>query len=129
MTRFNRTFLLAGLLCVLMALPALAADPKVSKSILTTDDGSSVVVLRVSAADKAVYGVTISDGSASVEDIVAPDGWVGIATDDMVMFRTTDKPIKSGGSVSFRIVTKNSDATLGVTFRDKRNQFGKKTDV
>jgi hypothetical protein len=129
MTRFNRTILLVGVLCVLMALPALAADPTVTKRVLSTDDGSSVVVLRVSASDKAVYGITVSDASASVDDIVAPDGWVGIATDDMIMFRTVDKPISSGKSLSFRIVTKNSQATLGVTFRDKRNNFGSKKDV
>jgi hypothetical protein len=113
-----------------MALPALAADPSVTKSVLSTDDGSTVVVvLRVSAADKAVYGITVSDGSASVEDIVAPEGWVGIATDDMVMFRTVDTPIASGKALSFRIVTKNSEATLGVTFRDKKSAFGSKEDV
>jgi len=129
MTRFHRTILLGGVLCVLVALPALAADPKVTKSVLSTEDGTSVVVLRVSAAEKPVYGITVSDGSASVEDILAPKGWVGIATDDMVMFRTVDTPIASGKALSFRIVTKNSEATLGVTFRDKHNTFGSKTDV
>ena len=129
MTRFNRTILLAGLVCVLIALPALAADPKVTKSVQSAGDGSSVVVLRVSAADRNVYGITISDGSASVEDIIAPEGWVGIATDDMVMFRTVDSPIPSGRSLSFRIVTKNSDAALGVTFHDKRTTIGSKKDV
>ncbi len=129
MTRFNRTILLAGALCVLMALPALAADPTVTKSVVPTEDGSPVVVLKVSAAGKAVYGITVSDASASIEDIFAPDGWVGIATDDMIMFRTTDKPIASGKALSFRIVTKNSDAALGVTFRDEKKTFGPKKDV
>jgi hypothetical protein len=112
-----------------MALPALAADPSVTKSVLSMEDGSTVLVLRVSAAGKAVYGITVSDGSASVEDIVAPEGWVGIATDDMILFRTVDTPIASGKALSFRIVTKNSQATLGVTFRDKDNTFGSKKDV
>ena len=56
MTRFNRAALVTGVLCVVAALPALAADPTVSKGVLAADDGSSVVVLTVSAADKAVYG-------------------------------------------------------------------------
>ena len=57
MTRFNRTILLGGVLCVLMALPALAADPSVTKSVLSTDDGSTVVVvLTVSAAGKDCGG-------------------------------------------------------------------------
>jgi hypothetical protein len=129
MTRFNRTVFLGGVLCVLMALPALAADPSVTKSVIPNEDGSPVVVLKVAASGKAVYGITVSDGSASIEDIFAPDGWVGIATDDMIMFRTTDKPIASGKALSFRIVTKNSDATLGVTFRDEKNTFGPKKDV
>ena len=128
MTRFNRTLFLTSILCVLLALPAMAA-PKASKSVLTSDDGTTVVVLSVSASGKAVYGVTVSDASASVEDIIAPEGWVGIATDDMILFRTVDTPIASGKSMSFRIVTKNADATLGVTFRDKKTTFGSKTDV
>ena len=128
MTRFNRTLLLAGALCLILALPALAA-PSVTKSVLTTDDGQTVVVLNVTASGTSVYGVMVSDGTASVEDIVAPEGWVGIATDDMILFRTVDKPIDSGKSVAFRIVTKNASATLGVTFRDKRSTFGARSDV
>ena len=129
MTRFNRTILLTGLICVLMALPALAADPSVSKSVLATQDGSSVVVLRVSVSDQAVYGINVSDASASVEDVVVPDGWVGIATDDMIMFRTLDNPISLGQSVSFRIVTKNPQASLDVVFRDKKTAIGSRSNI
>lgn len=129
MTRFNRAVLVAGVSCVVAAFPALAADPTVSKSILAADDGGSVVVLTVEAADKAVYGVTISDASASVEDIIAPEGWVGIATDDTIFFRTLDAPITSGKAVSFRVVTKNSGASLAVTFRDLKTAIGSKKDV
>jgi hypothetical protein len=128
MTRFNRTLFLAGVICVLAALPALAADPTVSKSVLADGD-MDVVILKVSASTRAVYGITITDATASIDDIVAPEGWVGIATDDMIMFRTVDTPIGSGAAALFRIVTKNSGATLSVTFRDLKTAFGSKTDV
>jgi hypothetical protein len=122
-------FLLIGVLGLSIALPALAADPGVTKNIVTNEEGESVVVLTVSAAEKAVFGITVSDASASVEDIIAPDGWVGIATDDMVMFRTMEKPITSGKALTFRIVTTDTEAPLSVTFRDKKRNFGSTKDV
>lgn len=129
MTRFNCSILVATVICALFALPALARDPSVTKSVLTSEDGSSVVVVSVSAAERAVYGINISDASASLEDIAAPDGWVGIATDGMIMFRTMDNPIDAGKSLSFRIVTKNSQAPLGFVFRDKKTAFAAKQGI
>ena len=116
MTRFNRSIALAGAICVLLALPALASDPGATKSVLTTADGS-------------VYGINVSDASASLEDISVPDGWVGIATDDMILLRTLDNPIGAGEAVSFRIVTKNSQAPLGLVFRDKKTAFASKEGI
>ena len=58
MSRLNRTMFLAVALAVVVALPALAADPSVSKSVLASDDGSAVILLNVSAKGTAVYGVT-----------------------------------------------------------------------
>ncbi|MDH3217144.1 MAG: hypothetical protein OEN01_12800 [Candidatus Krumholzibacteria bacterium] len=124
MTRFNRTVLLAGSLCVLVALSALAQGPSVTKSVLGSDDGSSVVLVRVTARDQAVYGVTITDATGSVEDIVAPEGWAGITSGDLVLFRTVDTPIPSGRSLSFRIVTTNAQADMGISFRGKKSAFG-----
>jgi hypothetical protein len=130
MTRFNRLALVAGVFCVVAALPALAADPTVSKSVFATEEGgSSVILLTVSGADHAVYGVTVSDASASLEDIIVPEGWVGIATDDLILFRTLEEPITSGKQVVFRIVTKNAGSTLGVTFRDLQTAVGSKKEV
>jgi hypothetical protein len=124
MTRFNRIIISLAALGVLFAVPALAADPGVSKSVLGQDDGTSVVVLNVSAKDRDIYGITVSDASASIDDIVAPNGWIALSAGDVVVFRTVDTPIKSGQSVAFRIVTTNSQASLNVTFRDAKSAFG-----
>lgn len=123
------TLLVAALLFALIVAPAMAADPAVTKSVLGEADGASVVLLRVTAKDRAVYGVTITDASASVEDIIAPEGWIGISSGDRVLFRTTDTPIKTGRTVSFRIVTTNGQADLGVTFRGEKTAFGSKKTI
>jgi hypothetical protein len=129
MTRFNRAALVTGVLCVVAALPALAAEPTVSKSILGADNGSSVLVITFSGADQAVYGVTLTDASASFEDIVVPEGWVGIATDDTILLRTLDTPITSDKSATFRVVTKNANAALSATYRDLKTTIGSKQDI
>ncbi len=109
---------------VLVALPGMAATPAVTKSIAGSDDGSAVVVVRVTAANESVYGVTIKDASGSIEDIVAPKGWVGISSGSDVIFRTGDKPIRAGSSLSFRLITSNEDAGLSVSFRNMDNTIG-----
>ena len=122
MTRFTLTLVLLLSISVVFALPA-AADPKVSKSVLTTADGTTVVILSISASGKDIYGISISDASGSIEDISVPDGWAGVASNDRIVFRTSDKPIASGRSNTFRIVTKKADAGLNVTFSDKKTAF------
>ncbi len=57
---------------VLVALPVLAAGPTVTKSVTSSEDGVSVVVIRVSASGETVYGINITDASGSIKDIIAP---------------------------------------------------------
>jgi len=129
MTRFNRTIILVLALSMLVALPALAADPAVSKRVLTDSDGMTVIVLTVSAKDQNVYGITVDDASASIEDVVAPNGWAAVTSGDKVSFRTVDSPIAAGKSQAFRIVTKNASGSLGVQFRDEKSMFGTKKSI
>lgn len=129
MTRTRYTFLLVLMLTALVAVPVFAADPTVSKRVIMEDDGSTVVVLNVVARDRAVYGLTVVDASASIDDIVAPDGWAAVTTGDRVSFRTVDKPIRSGSTLAFRIVTTGSSSELGVTFRDDKSSFGSKKKI
>ena len=113
-------------LTVGFGLAAAADDPVVSKRALMETDEGTVIVLTVSGSDRAVYGMTITDASASIEDIVAPDGWAGVAGEDKVVFRTVDKPVTSGSSVAFRIVTRNAAATYEIVFSDAKTRFGAK---
>lgn len=108
----------------LLCLPASAAGPVVKKSVLAGDDGSAVILLRVSAGSTSIYGVTVEDATGSIEDVIAPKGWVSISDGSKVLFRTGSKPIKGGATTSFRIVTKNKDAGLRVRFKDAKTQVG-----
>lgn len=109
---------------VWIALPVLAAEPSATKSVLGSEDGTTVVVIRVTAAGQSVYGVTIKDDSGSIKDIVAPKGWVGITDGTDIIFRTGDKPIRAGSSLTFRLHTTNEDGALSVSFRDLDSPVG-----
>jgi hypothetical protein len=82
----------------LAALPVLAAGPSVSKRVMGEGGGEAVVLVRVIASDQDVYGVTIKDASASITDIAAPKGWVGISSGRDVIFRTGGSQMKGGPS-------------------------------
>lgn len=125
--RFTLTMLVLVTLGMTLAAPATAADPQASKRVMTDADGSSVVLVNVVATSREIYAISINDASSSIEDIVAPNGWVGISSGDRVLFRTGDSPITPGKSVTFRIVTKNSTASLGIVFSDAKTAFGKTT--
>ena len=114
-----RSTLMILAICVLIATPVLSAEPVVSKSIFAESGAETVLLVKISGADKAIFGINLADDSGSITDIYAPKGWVGISTGDEVMFRTGDKPIAKGSTVTFRIVTTNKAAPLGVTFRDR----------
>ncbi len=109
---------------VLVALPVLAAGPTVTKSVTSSEDGVSVVVIRVSASGETVYGINITDASGSIKDIIAPKGWIGISSGSDVMFRTGEKPIRAGNSLVFRLVTTNEQGGLSITFRDENSAIG-----
>ncbi len=113
----------------LAAAPALAAEPVVSKRVMTEDDGTAVLVVEVRAADHAIYGVTLLDESASVTDVVAPKGWAGITSGDRVVFATVDTPVGAGERVVFRVVTSNKTAPLAVTFRDAKSMIHAKQTI
>jgi hypothetical protein len=109
---------------VLIAVPALAASPTATKTVTSSGEVVSVVVVRVTASSESVYGVTIKDESGSIKDIVAPKGWVGISSGTDVIFRTGSKPIRAGSSMTFRLVTSNEAGELSITFRDEDSLIG-----
>jgi len=124
MKRSVGIFALVAIVATALALPVLAAGPNVTKSVLGDDGGNAVVVVRVAATSDDIYGVTIKDASASIGDIVAPKGWVGISSGRDVIFRTDDSPIKAGSSAAFRLTTTNAGAELSVSFRDSKSLIG-----
>ena len=125
MKRSIWTIHLAVCLALALTIPALAAGPSVTKSVIGESvDGTAVVVIKVTATDGAIYGIDIKDASGSINDIIAPKGWVGITSGKKVIFRTGGKPIRSGASTSFRLVTTNKHAPLSVSFRNERSSVG-----
>ena len=121
MFRILSTILFVAALAGIAAGPALSAEPAVSKSVMTEDNGTAVLIVEVRAASEPIYGITVVDASASVTDVVAPKGWSGISSGDRVVFSTVDKPVEAGGSVVFRLVTTNKEAPLRFTFRDAKS--------
>jgi hypothetical protein len=124
MKRSIWTLAMVIVLGALLALPVVAAAPNVTKSVLGTEEGTSVVLIRVTATSDAIYGINVKDVSGSISDIVAPKGWLGISSGTEVLFRTGDKPIKAGTSLTFRIYTSNEGGELSVSFRDKDSVIG-----
>jgi hypothetical protein len=120
MTRSTLFVLLACVFAAFLVVPAIAADPVVKKSVITEDEGTTALKISVSAANKPIYGITITDDTGSITNIVVPKGWVGISSGDRVILRSGD-PISSGETVAFRILTTNKSAPLGITFRDVKS--------
>lgn len=121
--------LISILTLLLLAAPILAAGPTVQKSILAGENGTSVILLQVNAGSSSIYGITIEDESGSIDDVIAPKGWCSIASDSKAVFRTGDKPINSGATLSLRIITTSETATFGVTFKDAKTQIGSKKTI
>jgi hypothetical protein len=114
---------------VLVAVPALAADPKVSRSVSGSEDGISLLEIRITASGESVYAVKIKDESGSIKDILAPKGWVGISSGSDVLFRTGSKPIRSGSSMVFRLKTTNEAGGLSFSFQDENGVIGSGVDI
>ena len=121
MFRILSALVLVAALAGIAAGPALSAEPVVSKRVMTEDVGTAVLIVEVKAASEPIYGITVVDASASVTDIVAPKGWSGISSGDRVVLSTVDKPVETGHSVVFRLVTTNKEAPLRFTFRDAKS--------
>lgn len=126
MTRFHLATLLALALCVALAMPALAADPIVTKRVVTNETGGSVIILSVFGTGRDVYGMTITCRGSEIDDIFAPYGWAGVCGGDKAVFATGDEPVSSGQSMNFRIVTTDRRADVDVTFRDLKSQIGER---
>jgi hypothetical protein len=129
MSRFAFTVIMIIALATVIAAPVSAAEPVLVKRVVTEDDGTAVVVVDIRAADRAIYGVTITDASGSITDIIAPKGWAGISSGDRVVFMTTDTPVAAGKSVAFKMVTTDKSARLNVTFRDAQNMIHVKQTI
>jgi hypothetical protein len=123
MTRFHRLALVTVAIAFIAALPA-AADPTATKQLVKQNNDSSVFAIEVTASGKTVYSVTITDETGSIIDVIAPKGWVGITSGDRTLFRSNEKPIESGTKAIFKVVTTNSEAPLGVTFRGAKKPIG-----
>jgi hypothetical protein len=124
MKRLICAFVTLTVFSLVMIATALAAEPVVSKTVLTGDDDVSVVLINVRASDATIYGITVSDESGSIEDIIAPKGWVAIASDTEATFLTGDAPVTSERTVTFRVLRKNIGGSLVVRFRDAKSYLG-----
>jgi len=118
----KRSLLFVLGLLVLAAVPAWADGPTAQKATKGSADGITTFAITVAADGEDVYGVTIK--GAQMEDIRAPQGWVGIASGSSVMFRTGEHPVTSGNSLEFKIQTSEPSAALTISFRGKEDVVG-----
>jgi len=128
MKKSIRSFMLAAAV-VFAAVSVLAAGPSVRKSVSVSADGVSVIVLKVTGASRDVYTLAIDDPSGSIQDIVAPKGWCGIADGSRIVFHTSNKPIRQAKSVYFRIVSSNKDAQFDIGFKDAKALIATKKSI
>jgi len=121
------------IICVLvvgsLAASSVLADPLISKRVVSSPDGTSMVIIKVLADVQDIYGIAIENSQNAFEDIEAPRGWVAIASSDQALFRTESDPITPGDSMSFVIVASDWGVDLSVIFRGKRGFFGKKQNI
>jgi len=122
----SRISILLGLLAAvaLVGASTVAAAPSASKRVLGETQGTAVLLIQVTATDGDIYGVNIEDASGSVVDVIVPKGWVGITSGGKTIFRTSEKPIRAGSRLAFRVVTVSKDAALTVSFRDAETAVG-----
>jgi hypothetical protein len=114
--------ILVLLVLVVAVVPAwAAAAPTATKAVKAESDGVTTLAVTVSS-DEEVYAVTIS--GASIDDIRAPKGWVGVASGNHVVFMTGENPVKSGSDLAFKILTTEPSAALKVSFRGKEDPIG-----
>lgn len=128
MSRLNRILCLAVALSVVVALPALAATPTVTKKQTPAHGDNNMVLVTVTASGTDVYGVMLTGDAGSIEDIVAPEGWAGVSDGEIIAFHSVDTPIKSGKSLVFRILMKGS-GNLGAVFYDAKGIFGSADNI
>ena len=129
MKKLVMALVIGALIGLSVGLPVFSANPNVTKSVVASDDATAVIVVRVTSSGQSIYGITITDDSASIEDIVSPKGWSGLASDGHIVFATVDHPITSGSSKLFRIVSTNANAAFSVSLRDANRLLVVKKDI
>ncbi|MFH1755230.1 MAG: hypothetical protein ABIA59_05955 [Candidatus Latescibacterota bacterium] len=129
MKKLTVVLVIGAVIGVLAGLPVFSANPNISKSVLISDDATSVIVVRVTSSGESIYGISITDDSGSIMDIVSPKGWSGVASDGHIVFATVDQPINPGSSKSFRIVTSNVNASYSVRLRDANRLLVAKQNI
>jgi hypothetical protein len=115
----------AVLILAALLFPALlfAQEPSLSRSHYEAEPGLSVMTLTLSAGGQAVYGIIIEVPGGGVEDLAVPDGWSGVASDDHILFHSFEKPIASGRSLSFKVLTRKPESALKWHIQDRKGRI------
>jgi len=128
MTHLHKLAMVTVAIAFIATAPA-GAEPTATKKLVKQENDSSVLAIEVTASGKTVYSVTITDDTGSIIDVKAPKGWVGITSGERTLFRSNEKPIESGQKVVFKVVTTDSSAPLGVTYRGAKKPIGGKQTI
>lgn len=123
MVATRRLLLLSVFLLLLPAL-AFAQEASLSRTHYEAEPGLSVMLLQLKAGNQAVHGFYVEDPTGSVQELVSPNGWSGVTSGELTLFHSLDKPVASGRTLTFKVLTKNPNATLNWYVQDSKGRIG-----
>ena len=103
---------------------ALAAAPRLTKSVTPMEEGIFMVRIRVTASGNDVYALRLIDPEAAIVDVFSPRGWV-IVTDGEETLARTGSALKDGKSVEFVLYSKSDKISYTWSAFGKIKQIGK----
>jgi hypothetical protein len=119
-----KSLTLSILMVAALAASLPAAGPRAAQRVLASQGDLQVVEVRVSGGGRSVYGIDLVARSGAIDDVVAPKGWVAIASGDRLVLRTQRKPLKPGQVLRFRVITTGGEPRFVLRYRDGKTLFG-----
>lgn len=114
----------ALLLILAVGQAAMAAAPRITKSVTPMEDGVFMVRIRMTASGNDVYALRMIDPEAAIVDVFSPKGWVTVTDGEETLARS-GTALKDGKSVEFVIYSKSDKVAYTWAAFGKIKQVGK----
>jgi membrane-bound ClpP family serine protease len=103
---------------------AMAAAPRITKSVSPMEDGLFMVKIRMTASGNDVYALGMIDPEAAIVDVFAPRGWITVTDGEQFLARS-GSALTDGKTVEFVIYTRSDSVAYTWTAYGKIEQLGK----